>query len=59
MVVADSGFVCLIKSMDRFPCLGHVFLDLVNKSFASDLDRVKFGSGKIRVTQILFGFDSD
>jgi len=59
VVVADSGFVCLIKSMDRFPCLGHVFLDLADGSFGSNLDRVKFGSSKVRVTQILFGFGSD
>jgi len=31
-------------------------IDLTNGSFGSDSDKVKFGSGKVRVTQILFKF---
>jgi len=31
-------------------------VDPANGSFSSDLGLVKFGSGKVRATQILFGF---
>jgi len=34
------------------------WVDLANGSFGSGSIWVKFGSGKVRVTQILFGFDS-
>ena len=33
-----------------------ISLDLANGSFGSGSGQVKFGSGKVRVTQILFGF---
>ena len=32
------------------------YLDLANGSFGLGSGRVKFGSGKVRVTQMLFGF---
>ena len=52
--------VCVLKFHGKresnLPLVAFLYNNLANGSFGSGLGLVKFGSGEVQVTQILFGF---